>query len=127
MLINLDADHSDFNEQFNKIIFGTMLIALVIETKKYGIKLYSHVNKDNFDVVTLRSLRDPSMKLFIEDIGAKVLANKLPFDIEYVDRHFSTLAKNVPSIKQRLKTNALNAIDATDHENQNSWRWCNIL
>jgi hypothetical protein len=128
MLKKLDVNHSDFNEQFNKIVFGTMLIALVIETKKYRTKLYPYVDNDDFNVMnTLRNLRDPRMKSFIHDIGAKVLSNELPFDSAYIDKHFSTLAEKVPSIKQRIKVNTSNAIDAARHENQNSWRLCNIL
>lgn len=105
MLTNLKASNSDFDEQFNKIVFGTMIISLVIESKKYGINYYPFYGKQNYDVIAvLASLYDSSaMEIFILEIGKKVLINELPFDSSYIDKHFSTLAKNVPSINNALK------------------------
>ncbi len=44
MLQKLDETSLDFDNQFNKIILGTMVLSLVIETKKYGKILYPYCN-----------------------------------------------------------------------------------
>lgn len=135
MLSHSDENAPDFDEHFNKILFGTMITAMVIESRKYGYNLYPVKHEAAYDCVAvlLNLYNRESMQQLILTIGSKMLAGELPLSPLQIDRCFPHLVKAVPSIKKRLPGAQIN--NTSDNKNllengeeaRSFWRFCNII
>lgn len=115
MLNSLNEKNPDFDHQYNKIVFGTIVIAVIIENSKMGINYYPHSITKKYNMGALSKTSDSSAtEERILYFGSKILSNELPFNSADIDQYFPALTTNVPSIKERFKRSMLNMCSLTD-------------
>jgi hypothetical protein len=131
MLKNLNETDPDFDERFDKIVLGTIVISLVIESNKYGANYYPQCNIKGYNVMSALTglMNRAKTEKFILDIGEKILLNELPFSCSYIDMHFPSFTQTVPAIKERFAKYAPNDkyTSITNDETKSRWKICNII
>lgn len=124
MLCALPAQSPEFNKTYDSIIFGSIVLAMAIEAKKYGTcfpqyPLSLNELKDRCGIEKFATMgafaTDLNLRRFIMSIGERILNQSLPFDAAYLTQLNLTLNKHV-SFKERLeKYQQTHCIEQSQH------------